>query len=208
MSRLSVGSSSRSRLWPSSSRTTSIATRPAKSRRACSCVKKPADTRGPITSSPQSGSRSPASTRSLHQPEEAALLVAPALHRIAEPALALFPSPRVRRIGAAVQPGAISLQRQDRPEPRGDRTSRSCEIIITVFFDACISRSSASLAGTSRKLTPERGYGGRIRQLFERSSHDPATGRVLLSFELIATERRPIGDRRAELHYRRIIAGR
>ena len=83
---------------------------------------------------------------------------------VAHQRLALLARLAVGRVGAAVHPGAVALERDDRVARRARAASRSWLISRIVFFDARIRSSSALLARGRRGSCPARRAAGSRRR--------------------------------------------
>ena len=166
----------------------------------------------------------------LHQAEQPAFLLVPALDRVPEPALAILPRLRVGGVRAAVHPRAVALERHDRPDRAGEHLT-----VVGDHHDRLLGRLHPALERQLGRHVEEvvglveqqhLGVGGEqhvehellaltarqrprrpIGDLGKRGVDDAPARRVPLALELVAAERRPVGDRLAELHPRRRIPG-
>ena len=167
----------------------------------------------------------------LHQLIQPPLLLLPALDGVAEAALAVLPGLGVGRVGLAVDPGAVALERHDRVDRRRqhlavvrdhqDRLARAAdpslerqlgghveEVVGLVEQQHVGVRAEQQFEDQLLALAAGQRPGWTVGQLGERHADDLTAARVPLSLQLIATERRVVRDHRPEPHPGIVVAGR
>ena len=167
----------------------------------------------------------------LHEPEQPALLLVPALDRVAESPLTVLARLGVGGVGLAVHPGAVALEGHDRAEGGGqdgavvgdhhDRLLGRADPLLELQLGrdveevvGLVEQQHVGVGGEQHvedellALAARQRAGGPLGDLVEGGAHDAPARRVPVALQLIAAERRPVRDRLTELDPRRRVAGR
>ena len=157
--------------------------------------------------------------------EQAPLLALPLLQPVAEQLLALLARLRVGAVGAAVDPGPVRLEREDRVRRRAeqvavvadqdDRLLRGGDPLLQRelgrHVEEVVGLVEQQHGGVGGEQDLEHELlalaAGELRRvaradLVEPGADDPAAGRVPLALELVAAQLGPVADRLAEPHAR------